>query len=138
MPRCTNGCTYSRAMDQPYPRACVNCGETEPVRIEAKKECYHTWPSMLPYQKQTCMSCGASRMELEREEQGKKILAAFAENNAREALRQQEMNLIREAVTIMEKHDTLNPHVSPIALARKRVLGAAKKYIQAFEAGKID
>lgn len=26
---CTNGCTYSKSMDQEYPRKCVRCGKTE-------------------------------------------------------------------------------------------------------------
>jgi hypothetical protein len=28
---CVDGCTYSRSMDQPYPRKCVYCSEPEKV-----------------------------------------------------------------------------------------------------------
>ena len=33
--KCKNGCTYSKAMNQPYPRLCVNCGN--PEKVEFKK-----------------------------------------------------------------------------------------------------
>lgn len=28
-PKCTNGCRYSKQMNQPYPRMCVDCGWSE-------------------------------------------------------------------------------------------------------------
>ncbi len=34
--KCRDGCVYSKTMNQPYPRNCVNCGVQELVTIDQK------------------------------------------------------------------------------------------------------
>lgn len=42
--KCKDGCTYSRAMNQPYPRSCVHCGVKEAVKLQAAVS-DNKWPS---------------------------------------------------------------------------------------------
>lgn len=38
---CKGGCTYSRSMNQAYPRKCIHCGKPEPSESGGKKR--RTW-----------------------------------------------------------------------------------------------
>jgi hypothetical protein len=34
---CSDGCSYSKAMNQPYPRLCINCGQSEESAIDHER-----------------------------------------------------------------------------------------------------